>query len=71
MEQRIMQIERKIERRIEVTADEVYAALAAKYDLNTDPGYAHFDNDDGTQRNQITLVSVSRYETQEVAENGK
>lgn len=66
-----MKIDRKIERRIDVAADEVYAALAAKYDLNTDPGYTFFETDDGRQVNGIILVSVSKYEQQEVATDGK
>jgi hypothetical protein len=61
-----MKIQRTIERRIEVTADEVYAALAAKFDLSSDPSASHFDMGGDTIRDAITLVSVSAFEPREV-----
>jgi predicted alternative tryptophan synthase beta-subunit len=65
--ERRMKIQRKIERHIEVTADEVYAALAAKYDLATDKADFVCFETGGGQESVITLLHISSYE-QEVAE---
>jgi hypothetical protein len=59
-----MKVQRKIERRMEVMAHDVYNALAQIYDLPLDDGYAHFENDDGTQRGAVTLVFIATSETE-------
>lgn len=62
-----MEISRKIERRITVTATEVYAALAKAHDLAGDPAdYCFFDMDAAGQQADVTLVHISSYK-QEVA----
>ena len=58
-----MKIQRQIERRIELTAAEVYAAVAKEHDLPTD-GVCAFENDDGTLRNQITLLNTHAWESE-------
>ena len=51
-----MKIERKIERTILLTPEEVYAAVAAKYDIPTKPNEVWFDLD-VSGSSQICLVA--------------
>ncbi len=53
-----MKIQRRIERTMELTAHEVYAAIAAKYDLVTNPTEAHFRLSKDTICSHITLQAI-------------
>lgn len=62
-----MKIVRRIERRIEVHADELYAALAKHYDLSSTNVKAHIEMSENTIRHHITLIAIEEYE-QELAQ---
>lgn len=62
-----MKIERKIERRITVSAAEVYAALAKAHDLANDKADEAFFDFGSTRAAQVELVHIGTY-SQELAE---
>jgi hypothetical protein len=60
-----MKVQKEIKRRIEISADEIYAAIAAKYDLDTTDVSCLIETSNNSVTKQITLT-VSRITDEEL-----